>query len=114
MDFTIKQNDTLPDLHVQLTDSGGYPFDLRHTAGVVMRMVKRGAQYAKIGRFVEVVDDVGGRVKHVWLAGDTDEVGVFRTEFEATDSLGRVRTYPDDGYLLIEVIDDLTPNLSAV
>ncbi len=114
MDFTIKQNDTLPDFHRQLTDSGGYPFDLRHTAGVYMRMMKRGAQYAKVGRFVTVTDDVGGRVKHVWQAGDTDEVGVFRTEFEATDSLGRVQTYPADGYLLIEVVDDITANLSAV
>lgn len=114
MDFTIKQNDTLPDLHVQLTDSGGYPFDLRHTAGVMMRMVKRNAQYAKVGRFVTVTDDVGGRVKHVWQAGDTDEVGVFRTEFEATDSLGRIQTYPADDYYLIEIVDDLTPNLSEV
>jgi 5-hydroxyisourate hydrolase-like protein (transthyretin family) len=114
MDFTIKQNDTLPDLHLQLTDSGGFPFDLRYTAGVRMRMMKRGAQYAKIGRFVTVTDDVGGRIKHVWLAGDTDEVGVFRTEFEATDSLGRIQTYPDDGFYLIEVVDDLTHNLSAV
>jgi hypothetical protein len=114
MDFTIKQNDTLPVLSLTLTDSGGFPFDLRYTSGVYMRMQKRGAQYAKIGRFVTVVDDVNGQVKHVWQAGDTDEVGVFRTEFEATDSLGRIQTYPNDGYYLVEVIDDITPNLSAV
>lgn len=114
MDFIIKQNDTLPDYHVQLTDSGGYPFDLRHTTGVAFRMQKRAAMYAKVGRFVTVTDDVGGRVKVVWQAGDTDEIGVYRGEFEATDSLGRIQTYPHDGHLLIEVIDDITPNLSAV
>lgn len=114
MDFTIKQNDTLPDLNLTLTDSGGFPFDLRYTAGVYMRMQKRAALYAKVGRFVTVVDDVNGRIKHVWQAGDTDEIGVYRTEFEATDSLGRIQTYPNDGFYLIEVVDDITVNLSAV
>lgn len=111
MDFTIKQNDTLPDLQVQLTDSGGYPFDLRSST-VMFRMVKRGAQYAKVGAFATVLDAVGGRIKYVWQAADTDTVGVYRAEFEATDSLGRIETYPAEDYYLIEVVDDLTPNLS--
>ncbi len=106
MDFTIKQHDTLPPIQAQLTDSGDYPYDLRY-ADVRFRMVKRGASLAKVGAFAEVLDEAGARVRYVWQSADTDTVGVYRAEFEVTDSLGRQQTYPKADYLLVEVVADL-------
>jgi hypothetical protein len=39
--------------------------------------------------------------------GETDTAGTYRAEFEATYLDGRKQTYPNDGYISIEILPDL-------
>jgi len=48
-----------------------------------------------------------GRVRYAWQTGDTDTPGTFQGEFEVTYSTGEIETFPNDGFLAIEIIDDI-------
>lgn len=102
----IKQNDTSPALVGQLFNPDGSNPDLTGaTVKFIMRSSSGGA--AKVDASATVVTASTGRVKYTWSAGDTDTVGEYEGEFEVTFSGGAVQTYPNKGYLKIEVTDDL-------
>ncbi len=50
----------------------------------------------------------GGVVQYAWVAADTDTVGSYQAEFEVEYGDGRIETFPNSGYIRIEVIDDIT------
>ena len=54
-----------------------------------------------------ILDEDAGRVKYVWQTGDTDTAGTFQGEFEVTYTSGEIETFPNDGYIGIEVLDDI-------
>lgn len=105
--FTIKKNDTSPDLQATLTDADGAAVNL---TGATVRFHMRlpGASSAKVdaaGSIVGTATD--GVAKYSWSAGDTDTAGVYEAEFEITYSGGGIETFPSGGYILVNVLEDL-------
>lgn len=98
--YQIKQGDRLP----SLTASVG--FDLTGaTVAFVLTPKARGGS-AKVNAAAVVVSASAGTVQYNWGATDTDTVGEYLGEFVATFAGGK-RSYPQAGYLDIEVIPHL-------
>jgi len=49
-----------------------------------------------------------GLVRYNWTAADTDTVGSYQAEFEVTYADASIETFPNDGYIRVEIIDDIT------
>lgn len=103
--FTIKQNDTLPNLEAQLLDNNGASINL-DLCGVHFHMVNyKGVE--KINRPATITNIATGEVKVEWQTGDTSEIGTYKCEFEVNMPDGKVLTVPNDGYFLISVVKEL-------
>lgn len=100
---TIKRNDTKDNIKATLSNESG-PVDLTG-ATVRFLMSKRGT--VKVDRPAQVQDAVNGIVWFVFEMGDTNETGSYQAEFEVTFSDARVETFPNDGFILINIINDL-------
>jgi hypothetical protein len=103
MTITIKQNDTRDAIKATLSNELG-PVNLTD-ATVRFLMSKRGVK--KIDRQVQIQDAISGIVWMTFETGDTNETGLFQAEFEATFLDGRIETFPNDSFILIEIIKDL-------
>lgn len=102
--FTIKQNDTLPNLDTILLDYNGTPINLE-LCSVRFHMVDRNLQ-VKINREVEIID-INGEIRVNWIEGDTSGSGIFYGEFEVNMPNGKIITIPNDGYITINIIKEL-------
>lgn len=103
MTITIKRNDTRINLRAVLSNESG-PVNLTGCS-VRFLMSKRG--FLKIDRQAEIREAQNGQVWFVFEKGDTSEVGGFQAEFEVTFSDGRIETFPNNGYILINIQNDL-------
>ena len=101
--FTIKQNDTLPNMEAQLIDIEGNPLNL-DLCGVHFHM-KNGSK--EINRPAVIVDVGQGKVQVEWLEGETNTTGTFKCEFEVNMPDGKILTIPNDGYFLISIVREL-------
>ncbi len=108
-DFTMKQNDTDPDLDVTL-QSGGSPWSIPGTATVQFHMKATGGGALKVDAAAVADPDQGanpGKVVYSWAGADTDTIGTFDGEFEVTDS-GEIMTFPNDvAGFSIEIVQEL-------
>lgn len=95
--FTIKRGDTAPALRYALLPE---TVDLTG-ASVVFVMDGLGRLPAR------VIEARPAVVQYDWQPGDTDRPGLHRAEFEATYSDGRIETFPNGGYLLVQIAEDL-------
>lgn len=95
--FTIKRGDTAPALRFALLPE---TVDLTG-ANVVFVMDGLGHQPA------HVIETRPAVVQYDWQPGDTDRPGLHRAEFEVTYSDGSVETFPNSGYLLVQIGEDL-------
>lgn len=109
MAFTIKQNDTSPAIMAQLLDGSNDPVNITGATSVRfhMRPVGEGSPAAVIDEDATVVTASTGDVKYVWQAGDTDTNGTYQAEFEVTFATGEIETFPNNGYIEIQVVDDI-------
>lgn len=103
--FTIKQNDTLPNLEAQLFDPDGEPLNL-DLCGVHFHMSDYKSNVT-INRPATITDIEKGEVKVAWQEGETGTVGTFKCEFEVNMPDGKIITVPNDGYFLISIIKEL-------
>ena len=103
--FTIKQNDDLPILELQLFDYDNNPINLE-LCSVKFHMSDRHGE-VKINRPVKIVNTETGEVRVNWLNGDTDSIGMYQSEFEINMPDGKIVTVPSDGYLTINIIKEL-------
>ena len=106
MAFTIKQNDTSPQIAATLQDGAGNAIDLT-SATVRFHMKKIGAATAVVDADATIIDADTGRVKYVWVATDTATPGSFQAEFEVTYTNGAVETFPNDQSIAIVITEDL-------
>lgn len=99
----IKRGDLEPELEIALTRDGA-PVDLTpaQSVNVVMLPRARGAAVRRIA-----TGGATGVVKMPWVAGDTDAPGLIDLEVEVTWPVDRPETFPEDGYLTVEVVPDL-------
>ena len=104
-DITIKRGDTRHALKAVLKDASGTPVDLTDCS-VSFHMAPLNRP-AVISRAVHIEDAGNGEVWMVWAPGETDIAGIFRAEFEVVYQDGRRETFPNDGYISIQILDDL-------
>lgn len=48
-----------------------------------------------------------GIVRYDWQAADTDTIGAHQAEFEVTYADASIETFPNDGYIRVEIISDI-------
>lgn len=105
--FYIKQGDRSPGLGAFCRFADGTAQDLT-ACTVVFSMRKRGTTTAKVSAASAVIVAAAtGEVRYDWGTTDTDTNGTYDAEFEVTLGSGRKITFPNDGYLTVEVTDDI-------
>lgn len=95
--FYIKQDDEIPVIEAQLTDSQGNPIDLSNST-VTLHVAKPRGLGNVFSKEANVVDGENGVVHYVWEEGDTSETGRFRAEFTVEYINGDTETFPNSGY----------------
>jgi Rib/alpha/Esp surface antigen-like repeat protein len=107
MSFYIKQNDTVPSLRAALENGSGTAVDLTGaTCQFHMRSI--GATAVTVDAVSQIVDEATGIVQYNWIAADTVTVGSYQAEFEVTYPDGTIETFPNNGYIRVEITDDIT------
>ena len=101
----VKKGDRSPLLTASLQLEDGTAIDLT-SASVKFRMATQHGQNL-VNTTATIVSGTAGTVRYDWAAGDTDVVGKFRGEFEATLSSGRIVTVPNDSYIDIRIQDSV-------
>jgi len=108
-DFVLKKGDLLPVIIRTLKDAAGAAVDLTGTTcKFIMRRV--GASAPKVNTAAVVDPDQvnnKGKVSYTWVGTDTDTAGVYEAEWQVTFSGGKAETFPNDGYLVIRITDEL-------
>ena len=99
MTFSIKQNDSSPAIVYILSDDSG-PVNL--TGATVWFHMGTG-----LSALAVVVDALAGKVSYSWAAEDTARAGFFRAEFEAIYADGSKETYPNEGYIGVNISPDI-------
>lgn len=95
--FPIKRGDTAPALRFALLPE---TVDL---SGASVVFVMDG-----LGRLpAHVIEATPPVVQYDWQPGDTGRPGLHRAEFEVTYSDGTIETWPNAGYLLVQIVEDL-------
>lgn len=107
MSFYIKQNDTVPSLRAALENGSGTAVDLTNaTCNFHMRPL--GSTTITVDASAQIVTEATGIVQYNWIAADTDTVGSYQAEFEVTYPDGTIETFPNNGYIRVEITDDIT------
>jgi hypothetical protein len=106
MSFYIKQDDTTPSLRADLKKGSGDSVDLLN-ATVRFHMREIGSTNIVVDADATVISEAGGTVQYDWVAGDTAVVGSYQAEFEVTYPQSTVETFPNDGYIRVEIISDI-------
>lgn len=106
MVFYIKQNDTSPSLSATLEDGAGNPVNLLgSTIRFHMRAIS--SPVKKVDASAAIVTPAAGTVQYDWVGADTDTIGSYQAEFEVTYASGVIETFPNDGYVRVEIIRDI-------
>ena len=104
-DITIKRGDARNAIKAILKDSSGNPVNLEN-CHVKFHMAPLNRP-AVISRAAHIENAAAGEVWVVWAPGETDVAGIYRAEFEVTYDDGRRETFPNDGYISIQILNDL-------
>ena len=108
MAFTIKQFDTSPTIGMNLQAADGSAVSIVNAREVRFHMRLQGEEGSKIDARAAVIDAAGGVVKYDWSPEDTDTPGRYETEVEVTYTDGSVETFPNGGYSIVTIVDDVT------
>lgn len=101
--FTMKRRDTSPALIYRLK-----PAVSLAGASVVFNMRRRGGT-AVISRKAASIEGnpSAGTVRYDWEPSDTGSVGIFEAEFEVTYTDGTVETFPNSGFITVQIAGDI-------
>ena len=106
MTFYIKQNDTSPAMLATLQDANDVAVDLT-SASVRFHLRPISSRTVKVDAAATIVTAVDGTVRYDWDAADTDTTGSYQAEFEVTYADASIETFPNDGYIRVEIISDI-------
>jgi len=106
MIFTIKQDNTSPFIAATLKDANSNAVDLTG-ATVAFNMADVNDTTIVDGSAATIVDEDAGRVQYEWQTGDTANAGSFRAEFKVTYLGGKIETFPNNDYIIINIVSDL-------
>ena len=107
MTFYIKQNDTGPAMLATLQDANGTAVNLTG-ANVRFHMQSINGGSPVVDAAATIVTAASGLVRYNWLAADTGTVGTYQAEFEVTYADTSIETFPNDGYIAVQIINDIT------
>lgn len=102
--LNIKRHDTRTAVKATLKSPNGAAVDLTG-ASVKFTMSKYGVVIA--GRDADVLDAANGVVAFVFTREETSETGAMKAEFEVTYPDSSVETFPNKGYIEINIEADL-------
>lgn len=106
-DFFLKQGDTTPPLVSTLKDADGAAVDLTG-ADVRFIMTPRGETEPTTDGVADIdADPESGVVSYQWMEGDTETAGLYDAEFEVTFVDYSVQTFPNSGYVRIQILRQL-------
>lgn len=112
-DFSIKTGDTASAVYATLEDANGDAVNISGAA-VMFKMgplsggtlvVARAGTVAQVG--AGTVDGSKGNVVFNWGTSDLSTADWYRAEWEVTFSNGAIETFPNDGFMLVAVTEDL-------
>lgn len=103
--FYMKQNDTQPRMLATLQDGDEVAINL--TGASVRFHMRTLAGTLKTDAAATIVTAASGIVRYDWAAADTDTVGTYQAEFEVTYPDATVETFPNSGYIRVEITDDI-------
>lgn len=106
MTFYIKQNDTSPAMLATLQDANAVAVNVVG-ASVKFHMRAIGSNQTKVNAAATIVNADNGEVRYNWTASDTNTVGSYQAEFQVTYADGTIETFPNDGYIPVEITDDI-------
>lgn len=104
--FKTKRNDTAKLLEATLYYPATTPVNLT-TASTIRFKMADSTGALKVNRVVPAADAAAGRVDVAWQAADVDTAGVFRAEFEVTWGDATLQTFPEDGFIRVQISEDL-------
>jgi hypothetical protein len=110
-DFYIGQGDTASPLIDVLRDADGNPVNIQGATVALKIVPLRGGPAivddpADVDQNGDGSDGSKGKVSREWTAGETAEAGSYLGQWIVTFAGGDVQTFPNTGYLLIEITGD--------
>lgn len=106
VDLTIRQGDTTPAFIWTVTDQNGNPVDLTAaTATLRVRQLSSGSPI--VNAAMTVTNAAAGVVEYAWAATDTQLIGMYMAEIQVVFSDSSTYTYPNEGFLSIEIQQNL-------
>lgn len=103
MGFRIKQYDTKTALRATL-NSDGKPVDLTQAEEVSFILSHPKNKTILINKVVYIVDAINGKVWFPFEESETAQTGNFKGEFVITFLDGRRETFPNSGFIPIEIV----------
>jgi hypothetical protein len=105
VDFYLKKGDRLPVMQASLMDSRSRPIVIADTTVKFnFKCRKTGMRYS---RDAIITDALNGVVEYRWTDEDTIVDGFYDAEFVVTYHGGYQMTFPNDRYLVIEILADI-------
>jgi len=101
--FTIKRGDTSPGIKYQITLGAGQTLV---GATAIFKMKSINGTTLKVNAAASV-DNATNVLSYAWVSADTNTADIFRAEFEVTYADTKVETFPNEGYIQINVVSDL-------
>lgn len=106
-DFFIKQGDTLPVLSDTLTYSNGSAVNLTGASvNFIMRALTASATTTNAA--ATIVTPASGTVQYTFTATDSATAGTYMANWFVTFSGGTTMTFPTDGYISVNIEENLT------
>ena len=106
-DFVIKIGDRQPSLQATLwKGTSTTPEDVTGTT-VKLVIQKEGSTATAQKLAASIVDGPNGKVRYDWLGTEFSVSGRYKAEWEVTFAGGKEGTFPNDGYFIIKVYDEL-------
>lgn len=110
-DFWIKQGDLLPAFEFTCQDANKAAVLIQGASEVRFLMRSQATGAVKVNALATNLDDGTsankGKGRYDWSSGDTDTAGWYEAEVQVTFANGRKETFPNGGYALVLVKDDI-------
>lgn len=111
MNVQLKRNDTLDIIDYTIRDEDNQPVNL---SGSTVKFVM-GKKNKMIVNSPAIIDNAAsGEVSYQLKPEDTLVSGNFQAEFEVTFSDGKVKTYPNNGYIIVTIQPNLDNNKTTI